>query len=207
MPQQINLHSPILLAPRRLFSARKMAQALGLLGLLLGLATVWVQVSTTALQRERLNSKQAQDAQRDQLQQALAASPAASGPALEQELAQLRQAVAQRQALLGELSRGRVVAGRSHAALLRLIAQTAPAQVWLTEIRLVEGRIELSGLTLQTEVLRPWLSRLGADPLTAGQHLAAVKVERVAPGTIAAVPPGVDAWSFQLVNSAAGGRP
>jgi Tfp pilus assembly protein PilN len=208
MPQQINLYNPILLAPRRMFSARTMAQALGLLVLLLAAASTWVQLGSAALRRDRVASAQVQGAERERLVQVLAAQPAASGVALEQELAQLQQGLAQRGALLAELSRGRLVDGRSHAALLRLIAQTVPAPVWLTEIRLVEGRVELSGLTLQTEVLRPWLSRLADDPMTAGQHLVAVKVEKVLPGSAAgAIPAGVEAWSFQFVNSATRGRP
>ena len=208
MPQQINLHSPILLAPRRLFSARKMLQALGLLALVLSLASAWVQFSTAASRRDCLGSTQVLDAERERLAQVLAASPAASGPALEQELAQLQQSLAQRQLLLDELSRGRVVAGRSHAAMLRLIAQTVPPPVWLTDIRLIDGRIELSGMTLQTEALRPWLTRLADDPLIAGQHLAAVKVERVAPTAAAAsTRTNSDIWSFQLVNGALACRP
>jgi Tfp pilus assembly protein PilN len=207
MTQQINLYNPILLAPRRYFSARAMVQALGLVTLVLVLVCVWLQASTVALRRDRLASARAQDSERERLTQALAASPAASGAALEQELAHLQQVVTQRRLLLDELSRGRVVEGRSHSAMLRLIAQTVPAPVWLTDIRLVEGRIELSGMTVQTEALRPWLSRLAGDPLTAGQHLATVKVERATAGAANGVPAGVDTWSFQLVSSVAAARP
>jgi Tfp pilus assembly protein PilN len=207
MPQQINLYNPILLAPRRYFSARTMVQSLGLFALVLVAICAWMQASTVALRRDRQASAQVQDSERERLTQALAAHPAASGAALDQELTQVQQAVAQRRLLLEELTRGRVVEGRSHSAMLRLIALTVPAPVWLTEIRLVEGRIDLSGMTLQTEALRPWLSRLGEDPLTAGQHLAAVKVERATAGAAQGVPAGVDAWSFQLVNGVAATRP
>jgi Tfp pilus assembly protein PilN len=203
MAQQINLYSPILLAPRRHFSARAMVQALALFGALLVAASGWTIASTASLRREMQRGVQAQTAERERLVQAIAARPSASGAALEQELAQLRQTVAQRQILLDELTRGRVFEGRSHAAVLRLVAQTVPPPVWLTELHASEGRLELVGLTLQPEALQSWLRRLAEDPLTAGQRLAAVKVERVpAQRADGRVPAGVEAWSFQLVSGA-----
>jgi Tfp pilus assembly protein PilN len=206
MPQQINLYNPILLAPRRHFSARAMAQALGLLAAVLVGASTWLSASNATLRRDVQASAQAQAAERDRLVQALAARPAASGVALEQELAQLQQGLAQRRRVLDELDRGRIVDGRSHAAMLRLVAQTVPAAAWITELRLVDGRLELTGLTLQPDALRPWLVRLADDPLTAGQQLAAVKLERARPAGASTTVP---TWSFQLVSGtpASGGAP
>ena len=200
MAQQINLYSPILMVPRRHFSALAMLQALGIYAVLLIVVCAWAAWSSAALRREVLASTQAQSAERDRLAQALAqrAPQAASGPALAQELAQLQAGIEQQRRQIEELSRGRVIDGRSHAAILRLIAQTVPAPVWLSELRLLEGRLELTGLTLQPQALRRWLAELSDDPLTAGQRLAAVKVEHsVGVGT----PVVGDAWSFTLVNS------
>lgn len=204
MTQQINLYSPILLAPRRYFSARAMLLSLGVFALLLAAVCAWMQLSSSALRRDLHSSVQAQTAERERLTQALAVRPAASGVALEQELAQQQQLLVARRALLDELTRGRTAAGRSHAAMLRMVAQTVPASVWLTEIRLVEGRLELIGMTLQPEALRPWLVQLGQHALTADQRLAAVKLERVTTGANASagrpLPAGAQAWAFQLLS-------
>jgi Tfp pilus assembly protein PilN len=210
MAQQINLYSPILMAPRRYFSAQTMAQALGLYALMLILLCGAAVIGSALLRRELAVTTQSQAAERDRLTQTLAvrAPQAATGPALEQELTQLQQALAQQRRQVDELSRGRIIEGRSHAAMLKLVAQTVPAPVWLTELRLLEGRLELTGMTLQPEALRPWLGELAGHPLTAGQRLAAVKVER---STGSAVPASVEAWSFNVVSSAPpadpGGRP
>ncbi len=201
MAHQINLYNPILLAPRRHFSARTMAQALGLLVGVLVIASGWMSLSDARTRREVQQSAQSQSAERDRLTQMLAARPVVSGPALEQELAQAQQQLARRQRVLDELSRGRIVDGRSHSAVLQMVAQTVPAAVWLNEVRVVEGRLDLTGFTLQPDALRPWLGELARHPLTASQQLAAVKLERVDPSTASATPPvGVSVWSFRLTS-------
>jgi Tfp pilus assembly protein PilN len=196
MAQQINLYSPIFLAPRRHFSAHAMVQALAVLAVALAALCAWAWWGSAALQRE-LRSTGARNAdERQRLVTALAAQPASGAAAdvLGQELARVQADLAQRRRMLAELDRGRVVEGRSHAAMLRLVAQTVPASAWLTDARLVEGRLELTGMTLQPEALRPWLARLAGHPLTAGQQLAAVKIER-------STAPGSDAWGFSIVSS------
>jgi Tfp pilus assembly protein PilN len=206
MVQQINLYSPILASPRRYFSAVAMLQALAVFVVVLLALCAWVLASGAALRRELQGAQGSQASERERLTQAIAVQPAASGPALEQELVAARQALATRRALLEELSRGRLPAGRSHAAMLRMVAQTVPTAVWLNELRLNEGRLELSGKTLQPEALRPWLAQLAQHALTADQRLAAIKLERVdsasaaADPVAAAAPAAVPVWSFQLVS-------
>lgn len=201
MAHQINLYNPILLAPRRHFSARTMVQALGLLAGVLVIAAGWVTLSDARMRSEVQQSAQSQSAERDRLTQVLAARPVVSGPALEQELAQAQQQLARRQRVLDELNRGRIVDGRSHSAALQMVAQTVPAAVWLNEVRVVEGRLDLTGFTLQPDALRPWLGELARHPLTAAQQLSAVKLERVDPNLASAAPPsGVSVWSFQLMS-------
>jgi Tfp pilus assembly protein PilN len=205
MAQQINLYSPILLAPRRYFSAAAMALSLGVLALLLAGASAWIVLSGAALQRELQGSLQAQAAERTRLTQALAARPSTGGAALDQEWAAAQNTLAARRALLEELTRGRIVDGHSHAAMLRMVARTVPPSVWLTQIRLDQGRLELQGLALQPDALRPWLTVLADDPLTSSQRLATVKLDHVAPGSPQGAAAGsTESWAFQLVSQAAG---
>ena len=201
MAHQINLYNPTLLAPSRRFSARAMAQSLALLSALLVIGGLWMTLSDVKLRRSAQESSQSQAAERERLTQALALRPTLSGSALEQELAQAQQQLARRQQVLDELSGGRMDARHSYSAMLQLVAQTVPAPVWLSSIRMIEGRLDLTGFTLQPEALRPWLGELAQHPLTAAQQLSAVKLERVDAASANAMPSGgAVVWSFHLMS-------
>lgn len=198
MAQQINLYSPILLAPKRYFSALAMVQALAVLVVGLVGLSLWSISHTQNLRRDLASATAAGAAEQQRLQVALAARPAAptNVSALEQELAQARKQLAEREALLASISTPAPGSGISRSALLRLLAQTLPASAWLTEVKLVDGRVELAGATLQPETLRPWLDRLSAHPAMAGQALEAVRVER----READAGPGRESWAFRVVS-------
>ena len=200
MAQQINLFSPILLTPKRYFSALAMAQALALFGVgLVGLCA-WTVSSSSTLQRDLQSATQLNQAEHLRLTAVLAGQPAAtagSATATQQELAQAEKQLAGRHRLLADLKRGLASEGHSHSAWLRLLAQTVPAPVWLTEVRLVEGRVELAGMTQQPEALRPWLAKLSAHPLAGGLPFAAVRLEH------SEAQGGAELWAFHV----AGGGP
>ena len=202
MAQQVNLFSPILLTPKRYFSALAIVQALGLLGAGLAAFAVWSTVSTARLQADFASTRSANEAEKARLTAELARRPVTpqDAAALEQQLAQARSTLAERRQVLDALDGQRSGTGPGHAELLRLLAQSAPAPLWLTEVKRSEGRLEIAGMTLQPEVLQPWLARLADHPLLAGQSLRAVKVER-------SDDPAVDAeaWRFRVVSSRTGG--
>ena len=202
MAQQINLYSPILLTPKRYFSAQAMAQALAAFGVGLGLLCGWTLYSTQALQRDLLSATTLHRAERQRLVATLAQRPAAaSDSAILQELAAAEKQLAERQRLRRGLTQGLVSEGHSHSAWLRLLAQTVPGPVWLTEVKLGVRGVELSGMTQQPETLRPWLGVLSGHPLAGGHAFAAVQVERrPAAG-------GADVWSFQVAGGGGAGVP
>jgi Tfp pilus assembly protein PilN len=203
MPQQINLYSPILLTPKRYFSATTMVQGLGVFAACLAALSAWSVFSTAALRRDLQSATQSHAAERQRLNQTLAQRPAPSSPAaLEQELAAEQKLLGERQQLLAEISRGVATPERSHSAWLRLLAATVPAPVWLTDVKLSDGRIELAGATLQPDALRPWLARLAAHPLAEGHSFTAVKVERSEPGAGAGTA-AAERWVFQVAGGAA----
>ena len=197
MPQQINLYSPILLTPKRYFSALAMVQS-GL-ALLLGMAgfAIWVEMSTERIRHDSAAATATYQGDKQRLSAELARRPAAKDTsALDQELVQARKQLGERRQLLEELAPTSVPAGSGRAAVLRAVAQTVPEVVWLTELKMDEGRLEIAGMTLAPEALRPWLDRLAEQPALTGQALRAVKVERSD-----SVPTGVEAWSFRVVSS------
>lgn len=217
MAQQINLLTPILLAPRRYFSALTLLQATGLL-IGAGLATaLWLQQRDRQQERDHQSRLAQYAAERQQLAVARAGlPPPLDANALQQQLQALELGNAQRQALLktlgGDASRTN---GQRHSDLLALIARTLPESAWLTELRYAPGRVELVGGTLDTNVLRPWLGQLAASPLLAGQELSALRVERLgAPVGESGAAPLLDrdrtlaqsrlpVWTFRVVSAPA----
>ena len=245
MPQQINLLTPILLAPRRHFSALALLQASGLL-LLAGVPFgLWLQHQDRGAEarHQALLAQFATERQTLQVARAGLPPPADAG-VLAQQLQTLDDANRARQQLLDQLqgdgpgmassgspspspspdgsrSEGNPAgshvdkSGLRHSDLLALVARSLPDSAWLTELRYQPGRLELIGGALDTSALRPWLARLSAHPLLAGQSLAALSVDRLN-GRGAAVSAGallpngeplrsaaLPVWSFRVVSGPA----
>lgn len=214
MTQQINLCTPLFLIEERYFAAATVARALVvfvvLAGALLGLGVWGLDVIVSGYQQSVASNQK----EVERLRAAITLNKANSAPAdaaLIQEL-QARQAeLLQRQRLLGEMRRGLVREGWGHSARLQLLAQSIPAQAWVTGVKADEQRLELSGYTLDPASLNAWVARLSTSPLLDGQQLAVVKVERVSTDTrgrdlaTASPRPGAGAplWSYTLVTAMA----
>jgi Tfp pilus assembly protein PilN len=218
MPQQINLRTPILLTQKHYFSASTMAWALAVIGLFsAALCGYWVwSLEANSAELTRTLSSYAKEKER--LQAAIKMRQASALPAeagLMQELQVRQTLLQQREQVLAELGRGLLHEGQGHAARLRLVAQTIPAEVWVTEVRADERQMEVHGFTLDPAALNQWVARLGAHPVLKGHALSAIKVERVikeAPQAVGAR--GRPSWAFTLVSQAtdisvlgSGGRP
>lgn len=216
MAQQINLLTPILLAPKRYFSALTLIQATGLLCLAGLAATLWLQQRDRSADVQHQATLAQYATERQQLMVAQAGLPAPLDAAtVQQQLLPLEAGNADRRALLQVL--GSDAAGQRHSDLLALIARTLPESAWLSELRYSPGRVEIVGGTLDTAVLRPWLARLASHPLLAGQQLSALRVERLgAPGGETAGNPllsrgsplastGLPIWAFRVVSAPVAG--
>jgi Tfp pilus assembly protein PilN len=216
MPQQINLLTPILLAPRRHFSALAMLQASGLLLLAGLLVSLWLQHQDRRAEAQHQALLARFATERQTLQVARAALPPPADAAVqEQQLQALEAGNRDRAQLLLALDGGVGAPGLRHSDLLALVARSLPEAAWLTELRFAPGRLELVGGTLDTTALRPWLSQLAAHPLLAGQDLASLRVERLgAHGTAADAAPllarsetlaatALPVWAFRVVSAPA----
>jgi Tfp pilus assembly protein PilN len=215
MAQQINLLTPILLAPKRYFSALTLLQGSAVL-LVAGLAAaLWLQQRDRSAEAEHQAQMSRYAAERQSLTVARAGLPAPLDPAaVQQRLLPLEAGNAERRALLQTLGAD-LQPGQRHSDLLALIARSLPEQAWLSELRYTAGRLELVGATLDTAVLRPWLARLSAHPLLAGQELAALRVDRLgAPGSEQSNHPllarggalpstALPVWAFRVVSAPA----
>ena len=216
MPQQINLRTPILLTQKHYFSASTMVGALAIIAVfcaaLYGYGMWRLSVSSAELERTLSGFVQ----ERERLQAALKERRAAEVPAeagLQQTLQAQQALLQQREQLLAELGRGLLREGHGHATRLRLVAQTIPPEVWVTEVKADERQMEVAGFTLDPAALNQWVTRLSEHPLLQGHALSAVKVERAAGDAAEAgdkasgAPAKVGSrprWAFVLVSTARG---
>lgn len=201
MPQQINLYSTALQAPRQRFAAQTLAMGLGVTALLIVIGCLGVQWQTHQVRHDAAlaRAQHLQDKQHLSARLASLPSTASTAGALEQQLAQTQAALQQRHAVLDELMRGRLDELHRRSALLRRVAQTVPSAVWLTQVDIDDQRLTLHGRTLEPDSLRPWLAQLNAQPYLPEQPLAGLKIERdgAAPATTAGTP---EPWRFTLVS-------
>lgn len=216
MAQQINLCTPILLTQKRYFSAQTMVQSLSVFVLLGGaLCAYWVWSLNAASEGFRKTlAVQARELQG--LQAAIAQSKAGPPPqeaTLTRELEGHSAELHRREQVLGELQRGLFRPGWGHGARLLMIAQSIPAQVWITEVKADDMQLDVSGYTLDPAALNTWVARLAASPLMQGQRLATAKVENATAAMQKIANGAQPVWSFNLVNSVAmpvvlpGGKP
>jgi len=210
MAQQINLHAPLLLQPQRQFSARTMAQALGVLALALLALGGWMQAQRQGLDESQALAEQQQAAEHAQLTQAMAAQPPADTATLEAQWRGLQKDIVQRRQALDALELGRPRAGQAHSDLLLWIAQSVPAPTWVTELTLSPQRVEVRGVTLDPGALRTWLQQMGHTAWGRGRPLADLRVEQVGAAAngltrsgdaeamkLSALPTG-PAWAFHI---------
>ena len=207
MAQQINLCTPILLTEKRYFSALTMVQAL-LVFLVVGsgLCAAWVW-GLESSSRGFNDTMATQTAEIDSLQAAIARSRANAAPVdtgLVQQIQDKRNALAARTKLLAALRDGLRVPGFAHSDRLRWVASSIPEPVWLTGIKIDDGRFEVMGFTLEPSALNQWVARLSASPLMSSLRLAQVKIENTSQKTAAVDKPsagGAPTWSVSLVSA------
>jgi len=204
MPQQINLYNPILLIKKHYFSALTMLQAWGVFlffGSCLCIYWVWnINVASDAFKKTL--SSQARELVN--LQTAVKQNKSGVGSVdfiLKQELQSLHADLQLREKLQSKLQKGLFQRGQGHAARLLLVAQSIPAQAWLTEIKSDETQLEVSGFTLEPLVLNDWVGKLSGSPLLAGQKLTTLKVEKINDSKLKTVSTSVPIWSFDLVSA------
>jgi Tfp pilus assembly protein PilN len=209
MPQQINLCSPVLLAPKRYFAAGTMLQVVGLFVLVGGLGTAaWVW-NTTSTSAELARVLEGQKQQASQLQAALTVQTAAAAPpdpALQNQRNALEADVARQQGVLRGLEQGRMAPGEAHSDRLALVSRSIPDKVWVTGLLADATRLEVTGYTLEPSALNDWVARLSLSPLMQGLRLATVKVQSIrvpqaAGAAPTAAPAGPETWSFTLISA------
>lgn len=206
MPQQINLCTPLLLAPKRYFSAQTMVQALAIFIVLGGggsAAWVWSLNRNTA---DIAQLRAGRATELANLQSAISVNIASAAPLnsdLQSQVQGLRNQVIARERVLQALKEGRVFPGAAHSDRLVLVSRSIPGSVWLTAVDADATHFEAVGYTLDPAALNQWVSQLALSPITQGLRLSTVKVQSARAGTTdPATLSGVrETWSFSLASA------
>lgn len=207
MAQQINLLTPILLKPRRHFTALAMVQALALV--LVGTLALgaWIHSRADLHRAEFRQRSESLKVQQDALARSLATLPGAGDvKTLDGQIALLKQQMASQSELLQSLTTGQRPAGQRHSDLLALLANTVPESVWLQSLRWQAGQLDLSGGTLDPAALRAWVAQLQTQALLQRITVSEVRLELVNATAANTGDSGI-ASRLQLPPGAAQGRP
>lgn len=179
MAQQINLLAPILLTPKRYFSATTLVQATAVLLVAAAAMAGYMQWADQRAARAHVDQLAQLDQERQALAIAVASQPAPADEAvLGQQLKALQQRNADQELVLRALS-GLGDGEFKHSELLSLLSRTVPDGVWLSELSWHAGRLELKGGTVDTKTLRPWWGRMATQPLLSNHTLQSLRVEHI----------------------------
>ena len=180
--QQINLYNSTLMPTREIFSARLIVAWVVIAGLAMAAVAWWSVIETRKVGAEIANQASRLAVERARVTPALAAGEEVQTP---QQLNAREQALRNQQALLETRRAARDVLKRGMAndkdgpsALMRLIASSVPPQVWLTEVRVLGGQVDVSGKTLDPQAVNVWLERIRASAYLADKPIPVVRIER-----------------------------
>lgn len=179
MQQQVNLFQPVFRRETKVFSARALAQVLGLAAVLMvaSVALLQLQLGRQTATRDLLDGQyRLLDARLQTLERR--ADPAETA-ALEARAQELETRLAEGRLELSALETRLREHSLSFAQVLETLARHPHAGVWLTAIRTQEVGLELEGGALDTHRLLDYLADLNADPALQRWPLTAVQIDRV----------------------------
>lgn len=202
-PRQINLFNPALLPKRESFSARQIAWGVLIAALAMAGIAWWAAREAGTLRREVAEqAKLLETATARALAPPVLDGKPVPSPeqvaALEKGLREKQAHLEARRAAREALKRGMAGPDAGPSALLRAIAGSIPAAAWVTEVRVVGARIDLSGRAIDPAAIHGWLDRLRASGFLAESPTPIVRVERME----AAAPSGRAATAYLFNISA-----
>ena len=199
MPQGINLLNQLQATQQRHFLAQTMFQAAVVCLLVIaGFSTYWLSsIESAGEEVKQSMTLTSQELDNLQAQIRLKQSGSEISSALVRELEASRAQLLQRESIGRQRQLGRFSPGWGHGARLRLIAETIPAQVWVTEMIGGTEQFTIRGFTLGPTALGEWVAVLSASPLFEGQRLSDVNLENTSSATLNNARP---MWSFSLIS-------
>jgi len=181
MSQQINLFNPIFLKQRKYLSLLTMLQALGLivLGSLFFYGYALYQVAELKQQAEestrRYSAEQARLARHS-----AKFSPQQARQALQNEVRDLENAVAEQTQLVDTLKSGSIGNTTGYSQYMRAFSRQVVQGLWLTGFKVVGDatQISLSGGVLEPELLPIYIQRLNREISMQGKSFATLQMQQ-----------------------------
>lgn len=179
MSQQINLLNPALIRQKDLLNTATIAIVLVLVCMLmLGFYSyVQKQVFTQTTQRSQMANELS--ATQEQLKQTvLLHTPRALNKALLDQITQLEQKEKMQQQVLQTVNQSSTTPDKGYAALMRAFAKQSLYGLWLTgfSIDSMTKQLNISGRTLQAELVPEYISRLGNEPALKGKLFSSLNM-------------------------------
>jgi hypothetical protein len=184
--QQINLFNPIFLQQKKIFSARTMAQALGVL--VVGLAAIqgYGGMRVDALEREA-SAGAAQLAAREARLAMVKKEfvPRQKSAAVDAELAEAERQLADLREVSGVLDRGELGNTQGYAEYFRALARQHQDGLWLTGVSISGAgtAVGVRGRALDPQRVPAYLNRLTQEPVMRGKHFGSMQIGKGAPLT------------------------
>jgi Tfp pilus assembly protein PilN len=179
MSQQINLLNPSLIKQKDFFNPNTIVITLGiLLALMLGYYSyAQKQLALLATQRSQI-AQELTTAQATLQQTALLHTPHEMNKALLEQIAQLEQKQAMQQQILQTVNQSSATPEKGYAALMRAFAKQSLDGLWLTSFSIdsQSEQLNISGRTLQGDLVPEYISRLGNEPALKGKLFAALNM-------------------------------
>lgn len=181
MIQQINLYQPIFRKQEKVFSAKTMAQAAGLLlaGLVLFYGYVSWETSVLGEQAEQMQVQREDRVQR--LARLAQAFPErVRSLELEREVAALQDEVQRKEQLLSRLSETSAGNRAGFVSHLEGLARRRPDGLWLTRVNIIDGGtgMRLDGAAYRPERVPQYLQKLTAEPAFHGIEFSHFRLAR-----------------------------
>ncbi|OAI52020.1 hypothetical protein AYO46_06840 [Betaproteobacteria bacterium SCGC AG-212-J23] len=179
MSQQINLFNPLFLKQEKHFSARTMAQALGIVAIGLISLSVYALIAGAAAEHAAEQQRSELARQRDQLLK-LGTQLASRGmdKALEAELARAEAELKAKRATIEALGAGVLGNTAGFSDFFAAFGRRAMPGVWLTGFSIGDAGNELvvAGRALRPDLVPAYLHALNSEPMMRGRQVIEMRL-------------------------------
>lgn len=188
MSQQINLFNPIFLARRKVFSARTMAGALGIVAIALTGVHGLQQLQLVALQRQSVETNNQFVATQRMLTQFAADKKTGPSKVLIDQVSRLETQLSAQQTLLDSFASGTLGNTEGFARYMSALARQTLTGVWLTGFAATgaEGVSVIRGRLQQPDLLPNYLRLLNREEALRGHGFAELRIHAADPRAAAA---------------------
>jgi hypothetical protein len=177
--QQINLFNPIFLKQKKYFSARTMAQSLGLILLGVALVAVYANYQLFKLRTESVSAAMQLNVAQSQLAKLNATlEPRQKSKTLDNEILRSEAQMQNLRQILETLNKGEFGNTKGYSDYLRAYSRQIVAGVWLTGISITGAgnEIGITGRATKPELVPNYINRLKSEVIMQGKTFSTLEM-------------------------------